>query len=81
MQLHSKALGLTVGIFAGGFWFLAMSLSLLTGMGARTVMTIGSFHPFFSYSWIGMLWMPAIHLVGGFLLGWLFAKLYNALAK
>lgn len=80
-ELNKKALGLTAGIFSGGWWFLAMTFSLLTGVGETTMTTLGGFHPFFSYSWTGMVIIVVEHLIGGFLVGWVFAWLYNRLAK
>ena len=76
-QLDSKALGCTVSIFAGACWLLAMGFSLLTGIGEITVTTIGSFHPFFSYTWGGLAIIVIEHLIGGFIVGWVFAWLYN----
>ncbi len=77
MQLNSKALGLTLAIIAGAWWFLMMSFSLLTGIGDMTVMMVGGFHPFFSYSWGGMIIIVIEHLIGGFVFGWVFGWLYN----
>ena len=79
MQLQPRALGLAVAIFTGAVWFLAMVLSLLSGIGEVTLTTIGSFHPFFSYSWGGMVIIVIEHLIGGFICGWIFAWLYNRL--
>ena len=79
MQLNPKALGLTVAILSGAFWFLAMTFSLLTGIGEVTLTTIGAFHPFFSYSWAGMIIIVIEHLIAGFIVGWIFAKVYNKL--
>jgi len=79
MQLNPKALGLTVAILSGAFWFLAMIFSLLTGIGEVTLTTIGAFHPFFSYSWAGMIIIVIEHLIAGFIVGWIFAKVYNKL--
>ena len=79
MQLNSKALGMTVGILTSAGWLVMMTISLLTGFGTRTLSTFGSYHPMFSYSWGGMLWMVVLHLLAGFILGWVFAALYNKL--
>ena len=38
MGLNPKALGLTVGILAGGVWFVFMGVSLLTGFLDQTVL-------------------------------------------
>lgn len=80
MQLNARALGLTAGILAGLCWFAGMTLSLLTGIGGRTITTLGSYHLFFSYSWLGMVIMVVEHLIGGFIAGYIFAWLYNKLA-
>jgi hypothetical protein len=81
MQLNSKALGYTAAIFAGGMWLLLMVFSLLTGIGEMTITTFGSYHPFFSYSWIGLVVIVVEHLIGGFILGWIFAWLYNKFSR
>ncbi len=81
MQLNPKALGLTAGVFAGALWFIAMVVSLATGLGQMTLVTLGSYHPWFSYSWVGMVVITIEHLVGGFILGYIFAKAYNAFSK
>ena len=77
MQLNPKAFGFAVAIFAGACWFVSMVFSLLTGIGEMTLTTFGAFHPFFSYSWAGMIIIVIEHLIGGFILGWIFAWLYN----
>jgi len=69
MQLNPKALGLASGIFAGVCWLLMMGFSLLTGIGELTITTWGSWHPFFSYSWAGLVIMVIEHLIGGFIVG------------
>ncbi len=77
MQLNSNALGLAAGILGGAFWLVAMVFSLLTGIGEVTLTTVGSFHPFFSYTLGGMIIIIIEHLIGGYVCGWLFAKIYN----
>ncbi len=77
MQLNSNALGLTAGILGGAFWLAAMTISLLTGIGDDTLITWGSLYPFFTYSWVGMIIIVIEYLVSGYIVGWLFAKLYN----
>lgn len=77
MQLNPKAFGYAIALLAAVFWFLAMSFLLLTGVGETTLTTIGAFHPFFSYSWSGMVIVVIEHLIGGFIVGWLFARVYN----
>jgi hypothetical protein len=58
---------------------VAMFFSLITGIGARTLSTLGSYHPFFTYSWLGMIVIAVEHFVIGYILGWIFASLYNKL--
>ncbi len=77
MRLSPKALGLAFGIVTAIGWFLTMSFSLLTGIGEVTMTTLGAFHPWFSYSWLGMVIVVIEHLVGGFIVGWFFAWIYN----
>ena len=81
MQLNSKALGLTVGVLSGAFWLVAMTLSLLTGFGEQTLTIWGSWHPFFTYSLVGMIVIVIGHLVAGFIAGWIFAAVYNKFNK
>ncbi len=81
MQLNSKALGYALALLAAGFWLLAMGLSLLTGVGHTTISTLGGFHPFFSYSWTGLLVIIVEHLIFGYIVGWVFAWLYNKFAN
>jgi len=77
MQLNPKAFGLSMAILSGVCWFVSMVFSLLTGIGKITMTTIGAFHPFFTYSWAGMIIVTVEELVAGFILGWIFAWLYN----
>ena len=79
MQLNSNALGLASAIICGAFWLLAIGFSLLTGIGEMTVTTWGSWHPFFSYSWAGMIIVVIENVIAGFVGGWIFAWLYNKL--
>lgn len=81
MQLNSKALGLTIGTLAGGWWLVVMTLSLTTGVLDQTLQVVGGLHPGFSYTWNGALWMAVMHLAGGFVGGWLFAEVYNRYSK
>ena len=81
MKLDPKAFGLSLGLLTGAWWLLAMGQSLLTNFGTRTLMAVGKFHPLFSWSWGGLLWMVALHLVAGAVMGWVFVMLYNKLMK
>lgn len=77
MKLDQKAFSLAMAILGGAIWLVMMSFSLITGVGHRTIDTIGSYHPFFTYSWLGMITMVIEHLIIGYVIGWLFAWLYN----
>ena len=77
MTLSPRALGLALAVIAGGWWFLAMTFSLLTGIGDAFVAAWGIKHPFFNYTWGGMVVMTVQHLIYGFGGGWILARLYN----
>ena len=77
MQLNSKALGLAIGVVSAGVWFVIMTVSLLTGFLDQTIQAIGSFHPGFSYTWMGLLYVVVMHLVAGFGMGFVIALVYN----
>jgi len=77
MQFNPKALGLATAVFAGAAWLIAMAVSLITGVGVVTLTTLGSFHPFFAYSWGGLVVIVIEHLICGFIVGYVFAWLYN----
>lgn len=81
MKLNPKALGFTVAIFCSAFWLILMSVTLLTGYAKTLVVAVGALHPFFSFSWIGLIFMVVEHFIGGFIIGWLFAWLYNKFVK
>ncbi|KKU91062.1 MAG: hypothetical protein UY23_C0004G0007 [Candidatus Jorgensenbacteria bacterium GW2011_GWA1_48_11] len=81
MQLNSQALAKTVAVLAGAFWFLVMGFSLLTGVGQMTLTTLGSFHPWFTYSWGGWVIIVIEHLIGGYILGYIFAWVYNRFSR
>ncbi|MBI2594974.1 MAG: hypothetical protein HYW38_01795 [Candidatus Colwellbacteria bacterium] len=68
---------MALAIVAGGWWFLVMSFSLLTGVGDAFVTAWGISHPFWSYTWGGMIMMVVQHLIYGFAGGWILARLYN----
>jgi len=81
MNLNPKALGLTAGILLGVMAFAVVSVSVLTGYLREVVIIVGSMHPWFSYTYIGALWMGALHFLCGSIAGWVFAKIYNKLAE
>ncbi|MSR85412.1 hypothetical protein EXS71_03200 [Candidatus Uhrbacteria bacterium] len=80
-MFKEKALGLTTGIFCGAWWFVWMLMAMNGGYGKEMLMLVGPMHPGFSLSFGGAIWMGVLHLVVGFVLGYVFAWLYNKLAK
>jgi hypothetical protein len=76
-MLNPKALGLTVGVVLALGWVVVMGVSLLTGFLDQTVQGWGALHPGFTYTWGGLVWMAVMHLVGGFVGGYIFAWVYN----
>jgi len=80
MQLDKIALAWAVAIFDGVAVFLMMAFSLLTGRVSFVLSRVASLH-WTSYSWTGALVMAIEHIVVGFILGWVFAWLYNLFVK
>ena len=81
MHLNPKAMGYAVASFAAGFWLLVMGFSLLSGVGKRSIDLLGGLHPFYSYSWTGVVVMVVEHLIVGYIFGWVLAWLYNKFLK
>ncbi|MDO8557006.1 MAG: hypothetical protein Q7R98_00895 [Candidatus Jorgensenbacteria bacterium] len=81
MHLNKKALGLAVGVLAGAVWFIMIAGALLFGWMKSAVMLLGPLHPGFAYSWGGAVWMAVLHLVVGYVLGYVLAWLYNKSVK
>jgi hypothetical protein len=80
-MLKPNAFGVTLGLFGavlcGGF----MLASILTGYGKEMLDLFGPMHPWYSLSLIGALWMAVFHFIVLYILGGLFAAIYNKLAK
>lgn len=81
MHLNKKALGLAAGVLAGAIWFLVIAVALLFGWMKDVVMLLGPLHPGFALTWGGAVWMAVLHLIGGYIVGYVFAWLYNKSAK
>ncbi len=77
MKLNPKALGFTLAIILGGFWFIAMGFSLMTGIGQNTIKILGGLHPFFHYTLSGLLMITIQHVIAGFIIGWISGRIYN----
>ena len=80
MQLDKIALAWAVAIFDGAAVFLMMTFSLLTGRVSYVMSRAAALH-WASYSWVGALVMAIEHVIGGFILGWIFAWFYNLFVK
>ncbi len=80
-KLNPKALGLAAAVVTSLWWFLTMTFSLLTGIGEMTMITLGSYHPFFSYSWPGMVVVVVESFIYNFVVGYVFVLLYNKFLK
>jgi hypothetical protein len=80
-MLKPTAFGVTLGFFGfiicGGF----MVASILTGFGKPLLDLLGPLHPWYSFSYIGALWMAVFHFIALYILGGLFVVVYNGLAK
>ncbi|MBI2048060.1 MAG: hypothetical protein HYT27_02880 [Parcubacteria group bacterium] len=77
MNFNPKALGFAFGLLFGGVWLIVMGVSLLTGFLDQTVQAVGGLHPGFTYTWMGLFSTVIMHLVGGFVGGFILAWLYN----
>ena len=77
MELKPISLGFALGAFGAVAWLIVMGVSLSTGFLDQTVQGVGGLHPGFAYSWTGLLWTVAMHLVAGFIAGFAVALLYN----
>ena len=80
MQLDKIALAWAAAIFGGAGAFLIMAFSLLTGRVSFVMSRVAALH-WASYSWTGALVMAIEHVIFGFILGWVFAWLYNLFIK
>lgn len=80
MKLNPLALGLTLGVVAGVAWLVLMVVSLLTGFLDQTLQGLCSLHPRCVYDYGGAIWMAVMHLVAGFVGGYVFGWVYNLFA-
>jgi len=80
MQLRRRALGMTVGVLLGVGMFVEIVWAIAEKRGSA-LENLGWYCPGITVSlggaFIGFAW----GLVYGFILGWLFASLYNAFLK
>lgn len=80
MKLHQLAFAYTVAIFDGLAVFLIMAYSLLLNKANVAIARVATLH-WANYSWSGAILMLIEHLICGFILGWLFAWVYNRFVK
>ncbi|MEW6001662.1 MAG: hypothetical protein AB1638_03310 [Nitrospirota bacterium] len=84
MKLNTKAFALAAAILSGVVSFLLTLLSVLTGFAKEFFDIIAPFHPGYSpykHSFIGALISCIWMFVYGYILGVLFALIYNSLIK
>ncbi|MEK7543007.1 MAG: hypothetical protein AAB503_01730 [Patescibacteria group bacterium] len=81
MHLNKRALGFASGILCGAVWFLLIATTLLFGWFEDVVTLLGPLHPGYALTWGGAIWMAFLHLVGGYIIGYVFAWLYNKNVK
>ena len=80
MKWNELAYAYASAIFGGVFVFLMMAYSLLTGRVSDIMTRTASLH-WAPYSWGGALLMLVEHAIAWFILGWVFAWLYNLFIK
>jgi len=80
MKLNKLALAYATAIFDGGLVFLAMVYFLLSGKASVAMARVAAVN-FAPYSFWGAILMLIEHAVAGFILGWVFAWLYNKFVK
>jgi len=80
MKLNKLALAYATAIFDGGLVFLAMIYFLLSGKASVAMTRVAAIH-FAPYSFLGAILMLVEHAIAGFILGWIFAWLYNSFIK
>ena len=80
-KLNPIALGMTTGCFSGTILFCLMVLINTLFSGLPIAFTIGTFHISFNASLLNAFVNGAIALLGGCVIGYLFAKIYNFIAE
>ncbi len=80
MKLHILAFAYACAIFNGVLVFLFLACSLLTGVAHDLAARYVALH-LVTYSWLGAILMLVEYALIGFILGWLFAFVYNKFVK
>jgi len=77
MKLNAKALALSAGILWGLMIFLLTNISLLRGGEGEHLSRLAQFYIGYSFSFLGSLIGLVWGFVTMFIVGWVFALLYN----
>jgi len=80
MKLHLLAFAYTCAIFNGLSAFVIMAYSLITGAAKDLLTRFAALH-WVTYSWLGAILILIEYALIGFILGWLFAFIYNKFVK
>lgn len=80
-MLKPLAFGVTLGLFVGILCGIFMAVSVATGYGKEMFDMFGPMHPMYSFTYVGALWIAVLHFIALFVVGSLFATVYNRLAK
>lgn len=81
MKLNLKAFALTASIMSGGLSLILNVLSVLTGYATEFFELIAPFHPGYSHTILGALISSLWMFIYGYVIGAVFARIYNAIAK
>ncbi|MFH0932733.1 MAG: hypothetical protein V1832_00250 [Nitrospirota bacterium] len=81
MRLNIRAFALAAAILSGVVSFLLTLLSALTGFAREFFDIIAPFHPGYSHTFLGALISGIWMFIYGYILGAVFAYLYNSLIK
>jgi len=81
MKLGVKAFALTSAILSGVISFVLTLISVLTGYAREFFELIAPFHPGYSHTILGALISTFWMFIYGYVLGAVFAFIYNSLVK
>ncbi len=81
MKLNLKAFALAAAILSGGASFILTILSVVTGFAREFFELIAPFHPGYSHTILGAIISAFWMFIYGYVIGALFAAVYNTLLK
>lgn len=81
MKLNLKAFALAAAILSGGASFILTMLSVVTGFAREFFELIAPFHPGYSHTILGAIISAFWMFIYGYVIGALFAAVYNTLLK